>query len=270
MLVGFLSDLHIDHIFNGLSKKKTENVLVEFIKRKELDYIVFSGDISGNWSLSLDILDCINQRTNTKAFMVSGNHDIWDLNKNTGSILQELSKHPYYLNDEFVTLNDEWELFGGLGWYDYSYKPLGVVDYYVEKKKKQLWNDSNFIDLQTKDTTFTMNQIDKWEKSFTNNKNKKNVIFSQHFVPHKEFIVIKENNPKWNFTNSYIGSSEIGRFIESEASIKISAFGHTHKRFGEVQLRGKTYICNPLGYPSEWVSDVFEDELEECLITQKI
>src|SRR5699024_3612063 len=89
MLVGFLSDLHIDHIFNGLSKKKTENVLVEFIKRKELDYIVFSGDISGNWSLSLDILDCINQRTNTKAFMVSGNHDIWDLNKNTGRVLQE-------------------------------------------------------------------------------------------------------------------------------------------------------------------------------------
>lgn len=269
MKIGFLSDIHLDDAALVLPHVNVETVLIDFLKESSLHTLVISGDISSNWQDSIGICDLIQQETGIRVFAVPGNHDIWLNTKESLLALEKFKKHPSFLINQFVELNEEWSLYGGMGWYDYSFRLDGFNVDEVAMRKKDFWPDSSFIDLGESDISFFEKQLNIWENSFKN-KPIKNIVFSQHFVPRREFLDFKEDRFQWNFCNAYIGSSRINDFFLKHPEIKTAPFGHSHTRFGSNHLDGIDFLCNPVGYFHEWKTDDFLSELKACLIVKNI
>ena len=83
----------------------------------------------------------------------------------------------------------------------------------------------------------------------------KRVIVSTHFVPNQAFVqTFTGKYAKWNQINAFLGSPKIGQMATEFLQIKALVFGHTHHRFGSVQVGGIHYECRPLGYAYEWRS----------------
>jgi putative phosphoesterase len=269
MKLGILSDLHIDNLSNIIKRNVAENTLIDFIKNSDIDILLIPGDLSSDWVYTVTLIDSIQDKTGVQIYFVPGNHDLWHLKKETNKVIEGLSHHPSVLINRFVTLNDNWDLYGALGWYDYSFKSSFTTDQICERKKKSLWADSEFMNLEMSDKEFFQKQLNSWKGSFETHSGK-NTIFMQHFVPSDKFLTYKENSNDWNFCNAYIGSEKIRQFIESKNQIKVVPFGHTHNRFGEVEMKGVKYMCNPLGYHSEWTQNDFAEELNKIFVSFEI
>jgi putative phosphoesterase len=269
MRVGFLSDLHADHASLKINRSVVEEGIYKAVSNANLDVLIISGDLSSDWVYTITLCELIEKKTNTRVYAVPGNHDLWHIKKQTNAVLEGLSHHPSILINRFIELTDEWDLFGGLGWYDYSFHIPGTTPEIAKQKKKSLWVDDQFIDFGMSDPDFSNKQITEWEELFKGKETKK-IIFAQHVIPRKEFITNKENQYNWNFCNAYMGSSSIGKFIKKHPEIKISSFGHTHTRFGSVELDKVEYICNPVGYEQEWSSDDYQQEVADCLVVKVI
>lgn len=266
----FLSDLHID-VNSHILKRNLLSDFVEHLNAQDYDYLIMTGDLSGDAKTTINLLNEIEFYTKKPIYYIPGNHDVWTEDNNPSASFdsyQLLANHHSSLIDKPLEIGEH-VIIGDLGWYDYSFGPEYIFDKdEFKRKKKKFWNDDKYVKWNMSDGEFMNFMLDKFKPQLENFKNKK-IIFLNHFVPFKDFISVK-SDPKWNFCNAYMGSEKLGELINSYSNIECVVFGHTHKRFGFCSYREKNIICNPLGYFGEWDSDDFKNELKKVSVFYNI
>ena len=241
------SDLHIE-IWNKLPDIP--------VKSK---YLFLAGDICPlNHRLFYKFFDFCSTRWE-KVFYVPGNHEFYSERKNYNELdfeynlkLKERYTNIYYLNDTFVELNDEINVYGSIFWtfptYTSTYTAkLDIKDYsYIKYFNKQL----NHV------TSLEVNFIKELsEKSFVSLKKHlenttKITIIMTHFPPLREGTCNPiYNNQKEDKKNYFTWNDKtINHFNLKNVPLWIS--GHTHWSY-TIEKKDCYFISNQLGYNYE-------------------
>lgn len=271
MNIGFISDLHLDNIVQQLNDKGEHATLQSLLtitinefKNKEIDLCIISGDISNELSLTKEIVRKLN-KSNIKVYYTLGNHDLWMRDKQIETELKLIMKDDNCLLNKFIEIDNNYVLVGMYSWYDPSFETLGYEPSYYELQK-QLWIDSKYISW-TKQTNeeVVQNQLAQTKKILNEIPHDKHIILVNHFVPHHDFIIHKENNDNWNFGNAFMGSQLIDQLVKEDSRIKYVTFGHSHYQFGKVKKDNITYLSFPLGYVHEWSETTYKKQFEKTL-----
>lgn len=262
MRVLIMSDLHLDQ--NSMSLGR--NLLREFIDKvntKKPDIVLIAGDICNFASDTIKIIRVIENQVGVKVLFIPGNHDIWvNLNESSMDAYNLLKNDPSSVIDKPYFLNDEYVVVGDMGWYDYTFAPSTISNFVLKSRAKTLWDG--------KYTRFGMENVELFQMMYNSLKKQldsvkdKKVIFMNHFIPYKDFVVYKADSSNWDLCNGYMGSAQLGELLDSYSNIEYVIFGHTHKRFGLIEYRKKQIICNPLGYVGEWKTEDFNQEIEDA------
>lgn len=274
MRVLVLSDIHMDvnGYYLGVEDIEMMRGLVSWIRGKEVDKVLIVGDIYNNMYLSLNLLRYIEFELGIGVSFIPGNHDFWD-----GSFEEQMGRYissEYNLIDKTISITDEIELVGGLGWYDYTYKPERHSVKVVKDLKQMYWSDNKYIKYDMgDDLVITEKYLGKLRERLEEVKDKR-VWFMSHFVPYRDFLIYQDE--VWNICNSYMGSSRVGELLDEYDNVERVFFGHTHFSFNENDFRGKTISCNPVGYVGEWgiggIGDIekFHQRIEDMHIIIEI
>lgn len=276
MKIGFISDLHFDHAIYYLNRQGIAITLDELIAytlnefaTRELDYCIISGDISNRIESTREIVGKLNSG-NTKVYYTLGNHDMWIHQSHVEKELFRIQEDDVCLLNKVVCLGDEFVLIGMFSWYDSSLETLGHDQSYYELRKI-LWVDHQYVRWDNKtNEQIVYNQLSKTRKLLREVPEDKKIILVNHFVPHKNFIIHKQNNDDWNFGSAFMGSELIEQLAQSDDRIKYVTFGHTHYHYDSVEKNGVHYLSYPLGYVHEWTSKNFADQLKHSLGVLKL
>lgn len=272
MKIGILSDIHVD--INYSDKDSVTPSICKYIKKYSLDMMIIAGDVASDYNLVLASLEEIEKQTNIPCLYVPGNHDIWTENypeKTSWEIYELLKSFPRNLSNGPFEINKEWVVVGDLGWYDFSFgdsDKYSFEDFTKMKYEERIWQDS--INAVWERSTLEMHRyfIDKLEKQL-NQYRDRNVIIVTHVLPVLDFTV-QPPSPMWKYMNAFLGSSEYGELILKYPNIKYSISGHVHYR-KQVKLNNTEFICNCLGYRSEWYkNDDAYIEVKRSMITIEI
>ncbi len=272
MKIGILSDIHVD--INFTDKDIITPSICNNIKDNALDMIIIAGDVASNYKLILTTLEEIEKQTNIPCLYVPGNHDIWVENypeKTSWEIYELLKSYPHNLANGPYVINNDWVVIGDLGWYDFSFgdsNKYSFDDFSNMKYEERVWQDS--IKAVWNKSTQDMHRyfMDKLEKQLKMYQNK-NIIVVTHVLPIIDFTV-QPPSPMWEYMNAFLGSSEYGELILKYPNVKYAVSGHVHYR-KQVKLNNTEFICNCLGYQSEWYkNENAEVEVDKALMTISI
>ena len=217
-----LSDVHID--INQLAETEWA-MLVKLLLDEHINHVHLAGDIANTKQQALAFLDYLSNYFPTTFHW--GNHEMADLTE--GEI--EHYSDSRFLNFRFFALSDTTWLLGINGWYD------------------------RFIQREARDPVVMQQIAENFVAIMRTVPKDKRVIVSTHFVPNQAFVqTFTGKYAKWNQINAFLGSPKIGQMATEFLQIKALVFGHTHHRFGSVQVGGIHYECRPLGYAYEWRS----------------
>ncbi|WP_442760334.1 metallophosphoesterase [Enterococcus italicus] len=217
-----LSDVHID--INQLAETEWA-MLVKLLLDEHINHVHLAGDIANTKQQALAFVDYLSSYFPTTFHW--GNHEMADLTE--GEIEHYLD--PRFLNFRFFALSDTTWLLGINGWYD------------------------RFIQREARDPVVMQQIAENFVAIMRTVPKDKRVIVSTHFVPNQAFVqTFTGKYAKWNQINAFLGSPKIGQMATEFLQIKALVFGHTHHRFGSVQVGGIHYECRPLGYAYEWRS----------------
>lgn len=256
----FLSDLHIDNN-EKITKTNLKRPLIDYIKKVNPEYLIMAGDLTGSMEHSLEIIDLIEKETGVLVKFIPGNHDIWTEKESSWTEYEKSKHHHSSLIEQPLELANDYVVIGNMGWYDYSFKPEFMNEEEVRMHKGNLWNDAHYAKWGISDQELYQKMHASFKEQLEKYKNKK-VIFVNHFIPYIDFIVFK-NDIWWNTANSFMGSENLGKLLDTYKNIEYVVFGHTHKRFGLKEFGDKKVICNPFGYAGEWKTKDIKKELED-------
>ena len=195
-----------------------------------------------------------------KIFYTPGNHEFYSKKRNYGELdfeynlkLNERYKNVYYLNDDSVSLNEDFNVYGSVFWT----KPPFVST----SQARNSINDYNWITYFNKSRGHVVNLDISYVKElsetahsklqkYLNETDDKNTIIITHFPPIKSGT----SNPKYSeekkVENLYFSwpDTTIDNLNLSNVPVWIS--GHTHWSY-KIERNGCTFIGNQLGYKSE-------------------
>ena len=247
LLVQIFSDIHIE-IWGRLP--------IIPVKAK---YLILAGDICQlNHPQFYIFLDYCSKNWE-KTFYIPGNHEYYSRKKNMNELefeykyrIEERYKNIYYLNDSFIQLDDEINIYGTTFW--------TIPPFYSKYEAKLYINDYNYITYFNKHIeqvadldTYYVKEVAKesfnYLKKYLSETNKKTIIIT-HFPP----IRTGTSNPKFlaekKLSNLYFAwpDDTLGKFNLNNALAWIS--GHTHWSY-DFKSCGIRLISNQLGYKSE-------------------
>lgn len=222
--------------------------LLHLLDKEDFDFLAICGDIInfGNAEYLRKFLFILHKRTQARIIAVMGNHDFWLSKKamKSGYVSWDLIKIYQRVFREFddVLLWDREYFIDGIGfagvpgWYDYSFATWhlrmnrSVLDqgYYMGFQ----WNDFVYTRFNMRVEEILEINLIKLEKQLSRLRDRKakKVIVLLHFVPLKEFIVIRNNME--DFWNAYLGSHKLGDLIRKyKDCVKYVFFGHVDPRF---------------------------------------
>lgn len=265
MKIAVINDAHLD-INSTLLKQDLTQIFIENVKKKKPDLVIIPGDLSNSAKESIRIIELLEEQLGVPVLFVPGNHDVFvDKGEESWNSYRLLSNHHSTLIDKPYHINDDYVIIGDIGWYDYSFGPDTIPYYQYKSRKKSLWIDAKYALWGMDDIDFMRKIIEKFQYYLEKNIHKK-VIFVNHFVPYRDFIPYRKDIKNWNLCNAYMGSSHLGKLLDEYTNIKYVLFGHIHKRYGIIEdYKGKTIVCNPLGYMDEWETDDISLELEKTI-----
>lgn len=247
LTIQLFSDIHIE-LWNKLPEIP--------VKAK---YLFLAGDICQlNNPLFYPFLNYCSNRWE-KTFYISGNHEYYSKKRNMDELefeykyrIEERYKNIYYLNDSFVKLNDDINVYGSTFW---TNSPFNST-----YEAKQYLNDYNMITYFKKGLDKVVNlDITKVNEmsseSFQNlqkylNETTKKTIVMTHFPPHRS----STSHPKYlaqkRTVNLYFAwpDGTLPQFNLKNVPVWIS--GHTHWSY-DFEQNGVRLISNQLGYKSE-------------------
>ena len=267
MNIGMTSDLHID-----INKEyPVAKELIKLARETLLDVLLIAGDISESAELTLNTLDRISEEAGCKVYFVPGNHDMWDKSGNkaqepkTNEVYERYRRSPYCIAEKTVLLNDDWVLFGNIGWYDYSFGDgFSAEEYDIMSHNGRTWQDRMYS-VWSRDNRRTHQwQLDTLQKAVAPYRSMHKILMT-HMVSHPVFTVPKNWSDKidWAYFNAFLGSRDYQAFCKN-AAVDYALMGHVHYR-GEYKEGTTTYVCSCLNYYNEWKSDNFSKELALAL-----
>jgi len=248
------------------------NELLKLLAKEDFDYLAICGDIInfGNAEYLRKFLSIIHKRTEAKIIAVMGNHDFWlsKTAKKRGYTSWDLIKIYQQVFREFndVLLWDKEYVVNKIGfvgvpgWYDYSFAAWHlrinrrVLDqgYYMGYQ----WNDAIYTRFDMRVEEILERNLIKLEKQLNNVRDirAKRVIVLLHFVPLREFIVIRNNME--DFWNAYLGSYKLGELIRKyKEYVNYVFFGHTDPRF----LSAREKVIDGIRFINVDISDGLEN-----------
>ena len=240
------SDIHID------SWKKIPELI------PTANYLFLAGNICQlNNTLFFPFFDYCSKKWE-KVFYIPGNIEFYSLKKNYQTLefeynlkIKERYKNVFYLNDTFISLDDEIDVYGSIFWPVPNYKSTYEAKLYIDdftqikyfKNGKNLNFDLQFIK-ELSDTSL-LKLTDFLNKSNNHTKNKK-VIILTHFPPFYEGTNFKLLNSNLNF--SWNNQIEFEKMNLNNILYWIS--GHTHWSY-TINKFNCNFISNQLGYKKE-------------------
>ena len=95
------------------------------------------------------------------------------------------------------------------------------------------------------------------------------VIVVTHVLPIKDFTV-QPPDEMWKYMNAFLGSGEYGELILKYPNVRYAVSGHVHYR-KRVKIKSTEFICNCLGYRSEWYKNGDADvEVDRAMMVIEI
>ena len=227
------------------------------IAERELDVLIIAGDIAGDYTISASFIQTLRRESSTRCLFVPGNHDIWTESHprlDSWTIYNRLLEIDGNLASGPVDLDDTWSVTGDLGWFDYSLadgmfssKELAAMEYGGRE-----WQDHLYAVWDRTPEEMHRFFLEKLQERL-DSLDRRKVFFVTHMLQNDMFTV-KDDHPQaglWKYFNGFLGSSDYGALIRSHPNIRVAVSGHVHYRKRSVE-NGTEYICNCLGYSSEW------------------
>jgi predicted phosphodiesterase len=247
ILFQIYSDIHIES-WNKIPEIK--------VKSK---YLILAGDICQlNHPLFYTFFDYCSAKWE-KTFYVPGNHEYYSRKKNMNELefeykyrIGERYKNIFYLNNSFIPLNDDINIYGSTFWTNPPFNSNYEAMMYV--------NDYNYIKYFSQNLGYSVNlDINKARElcndSFVklNNylkENKKKTIVITHFPPTRTGTSSPQYLAEEKTSNSYFSwpDDTLSKFQLNNVVAWIS--GHTHWSY-DFQQNGVRLIGNQLGYKNE-------------------
>ncbi|GAA0349303.1 metallophosphoesterase [Bacillus horti] len=255
-----MSDLHLDinkEILNGNVKSD----YLKWLNRQIYDVLILAGDLAGDATAALKLIEEIKETTRRAVYFIAGNHDVW-VPKEANSSWE--AYHSMNENESCISSPikiGDYTMIGGMGWYDYSLGYSHVTMNHFKEQKKHLRKDSIYARWEMDDKEVVDKMLNQWQHQLDNHRSDR-VIFINHFIPYKDFITWHTDNEELNFCNAYMGSERIGELLDNYKNIEYVIFGHTHQRYGIVDYRGKKIICQPFGLVTDWEGNSMVEELD--------
>lgn len=260
----FISDIHLELRREVLSRTFFEQIIQ---KDPRADILILAGDI-GNMrpdTLSLFIDYCCKEWNDV--IYVPGNHEFYDKKNSQETIVKDLHRlmtsrpNLHFLNRGMVTIDAQRYLgcclwsrpqhssgFNDFHWISHQVtpikrEPIGVYEMTEWHKKDLFWLREN---LQEGDIVIT------------------------HFMPLTNLDLIQSGHkslyPPSRY-DMYFGNTDCWDLFKRKPKLWIS--GHTHQTFDVVISLGKEssdsevrWVCNPYGYPGEYVGDPIHNVIE--------
>ena len=271
MKIGILSDIHVD--INFTDRDTVTPAICHAIKEQSLEMMIIAGDVASDYSIALKSLKQIESDSGVPCLYIPGNHDIWTehhQDKTSWEIYEALKSFQHNLVNGAHQIGSEWIVIGDLGWYDFSFgdKKYRNEDFQRMQYKERIWQDSIYAIWDRSTLEMHKYFINKLRKQLEQYKDK-NVIVVTHVLPVKDFTV-QSPPPEWEYLNAFLGSKEYGELILRYPNVKYSISGHVHYR-KKIQIRNTDFICNCLGYRSEWFdNDDAELEVQRAMMVLEI
>lgn len=243
--LAIISDLHVD--INQLGEWELEQ-LVEVLQAKKITRVHLAGDTANRVEKLLATVKTI-EASGIPVTYNFGNHEMPSL---VGEQEIEEYQEPHFLNQNFLSLNEELVLVAFNGWYDYSYgvesdqaKILAAKNlYWYDRLIDRELDDPKTNDRLLKRLATLLDQLQQQNKQ---------VIIATHFVPKRDFIVYQSGRyERWNQLNAFLGSEKTGELFDQYEHIQQVVFGHTHRLFPAQKINGILYSGRPFGYYYEW------------------
>lgn len=266
MKIGAISDLHIDRS-NHYFPKDFEDILIDEVRRLELDMLLIAGDISNHYQQTMPFIQNVKHQTNIEVLFIPGNHDYWKdeaEEKTSYEIFEYYKSQPESIIGDPYIINDDWAIVGHSGWYDYSFADSEKFSLERLERRKyygSTWLDKERIDWGKSDLEMSKLAADSVRRDLEKVKDK-NIILMTHIVTHKQFAVPMPHRI-FDYFNAFIGTSDFDLFYE-KYPIKYSIMGHVHFR-NNIEEKGVNFICPCLGYQREWRSKDLKQEIQNTI-----
>lgn len=230
MRIQYVSDIHLEFV----SKLP--------IIMPKADVLCLLGDIGYPYSKIYKQFLVEMSKMFKKVFLISGNHEYYNLGANKGKSINEIDEYIEYIIranklTNITYLNDSYEDYQG-------YRFIGTVLWSNITKPEYLINDfEQIIDM----SVCLYNELHKISKETIEEAMQDTtlpVVILTHHMPSYELVDDKFKNDKLN----QCFASDCSEFFKSP--VKLWLYGHTHKPKVAI-INGIKFGCNPRGYPDE-------------------
>lgn len=248
------SDLHLN-----MNVQEPLDSNISFFARQQADYIntkgythyIINGDISWFESdIELFLKTLKDNLINCKVLRNLGNHCL--------SKHLTVSEYINFNTDDYLGSNpiitDKAIVLGTSGFFDLSYTSDNsdeYIDILMEDVNKRYFKKESPLKLTDVEQILPklLLRVKEQLDSIPNKEGKK-LIFINHYMPNKEFLV-KATDARTLFKNAFMGSDLISKFLEDNCFTECF-FGHTHRRLPCKVINNVTYHCKPFGTIREW------------------
>ena len=236
MKLRYFSDLHLEFI--------PSNKMEKFLKRiyPNIDEIlILSGDIGNPYSQNYDIFMTFVSNNFKKVFIITGNHEYYNKDKNMEEINIYLTEYfTKFTNISF--LNNSYEYYNNYCFIGTTlWSKITDLKYDINDVYNILdFNYEKYNDLHEKCVEFLNNCLE------INN----NCIIITHHVPSYSLINEKYKTAEMSPYNQWFCCDLDNLIQENKDKIKCWFYGHTHTP-SNIILKEIPFLCNSIGYPNE-------------------
>lgn len=278
------ADLHFNH---GRSRELAQQA-IDDLNRTPADVLLVVGDTAtadeGQLEAALSQI-----RFEGPRLFLCGNHELWTRRDDSYDLFKNelpariaalgwhwLEDHPFIQGDVAVI--------GSVGWYDYSYAPVGLpvprrfyeakispgaashlsafkhlIDDDVTPDALEIvarWNDGKMVKLGRSDQAFLDECLSSLGRSLDRVPANCRVVAGVHHVPFEQLLPPR-NSPTWDIARAYLGSARIGQLLQADPRVTHLFCGHSHFEL-EAQIGGLHAINIGSGYRQkrQWVGEV--------------
>jgi predicted phosphodiesterase len=247
IIIQVFSDIHIEY-WNKLPtisvKAKYLFLAGDICKLRHSLFYKFFDYCSANWE---------------KIFYVPGNHEFYDSKKNYNELSFEYKyklstkyKNVFYLDNEFVLLDDNINVYGSTFWTSSPFSSKNIAKIYVNDYNNIKYFNSDLNEVKDLDTTYinklSRNSFQSLQTYLTTNNNF--TIIMTHFPPMRTGTSHPKYLKESRIENLYFSWPDYIIDNLNLTNVPLWISGHTHWSY-DFEKNSTKFISNQLGYKHE-------------------